>query len=213
MRIGELSRRSGVPVPTIKYYLREGLLPLGTLTAANQAEYGDEHVKRLRLVRALLEVGGLSVAATADVVAHLDEPSSHELLGRAHHAISPAPRGSRDSDHWRQAREAAAALVARRGWRVEESAPALDWLADVLAALDALDQPHFVAAVDDYAAIAERLAAIDLDLVAGRGLDQPAALVEAVVVGTLLGEAMFNAIRRLAQEDASARRFAGPGQG
>ncbi|MEV7908097.1 DUF3566 domain-containing protein, partial [Streptomyces anulatus] len=26
VRIGELSRRSGVPVPTIKYYLREGLL-------------------------------------------------------------------------------------------------------------------------------------------------------------------------------------------
>ena len=29
MRIAELSNRSGVPVPTIKYYLREGLLPFG----------------------------------------------------------------------------------------------------------------------------------------------------------------------------------------
>src|SRR2546430_1153453 len=29
MRMGELSRRSGVSVPTIKYYLREGLLPAG----------------------------------------------------------------------------------------------------------------------------------------------------------------------------------------
>ncbi len=27
MRISELSRRSGVSIPTIKYYLRDGLLP------------------------------------------------------------------------------------------------------------------------------------------------------------------------------------------
>ena len=29
MLMAELSRRSGVPVATIKYYLREGLLPPG----------------------------------------------------------------------------------------------------------------------------------------------------------------------------------------
>lgn len=29
MRISELSRRSGVPMATIKYYRREGLLPEG----------------------------------------------------------------------------------------------------------------------------------------------------------------------------------------
>ena len=29
MRISELSTRSGVAVPTIKYYLREGLVPEG----------------------------------------------------------------------------------------------------------------------------------------------------------------------------------------
>ncbi len=210
MRIGDLSRSSGVPVPTIKYYLREGLLPGGTATATNQAEYGDEHVRRLRLIRALVEVGGLSVAATAEVLGHLDDPTvaGHDLLGSAHRAISPAPRGSRDSERWRDARAAAAALVQRHHWRIEEAAPALDWLADVLAALDALDQPHFIAAADDYARIAERLAAVDLELVATRGADQPATLVEAVVIGTVLGEAMFSAIRRLAQENASAQRFA-----
>jgi DNA-binding transcriptional MerR regulator len=39
MRIAELSRRSGVSVPTIKYYLREGLLPPGERTSPNQALY------------------------------------------------------------------------------------------------------------------------------------------------------------------------------
>ena len=37
MRISELSSVTGVPVPTIKYYIREGLLPRGERTAANQA--------------------------------------------------------------------------------------------------------------------------------------------------------------------------------
>src|SRR3954466_10059870 len=62
MRISELSRRSGVPVPTIKFYLREHLLPPGLATAATQAQYGEEHVARLRLVRALVDVGRLPLA-------------------------------------------------------------------------------------------------------------------------------------------------------
>ena len=41
MRISELSARTGVPVATIKYYLREGLLPEGERTAPTQATYAD----------------------------------------------------------------------------------------------------------------------------------------------------------------------------
>jgi DNA-binding transcriptional MerR regulator len=63
MRISELSQASGVPVATIKYYLREGLLHEGQLTSATQAQYDQSHLARLRLVRALLGAGGLSVAA------------------------------------------------------------------------------------------------------------------------------------------------------
>jgi len=33
MRISQLSAESGVPIPTIKYYLREGLLPGGEATS------------------------------------------------------------------------------------------------------------------------------------------------------------------------------------
>ncbi len=40
MLMAELSRRSGVPVATVKYYLREGLLPSGVTTSATRAEYG-----------------------------------------------------------------------------------------------------------------------------------------------------------------------------
>src|SRR2546422_2141244 len=91
MKIAELSRRSGVSGPTIKYYVREGLLRAGELTSPNQAHYDDTHLRRLRLIRALVDVGGLSIAATREVLAAIDEPreSIHETLGKAQSATTP----------------------------------------------------------------------------------------------------------------------------
>ncbi|MGW9433903.1 MerR family transcriptional regulator, partial [Streptomyces decoyicus] len=85
MRMGELSRTTGVPVPTIKYYVREGLRPPGELTSPNQATYGEAHERRLRLIRALLDVGGMKVAEIADVLTAIDDPARpvHKVLGAA----------------------------------------------------------------------------------------------------------------------------------
>ena len=55
MKIGELAEASGVPVPTIKHYLREGLLPEGTKTSRNMAYYPPELVDRIKLIKQLQE--------------------------------------------------------------------------------------------------------------------------------------------------------------
>ena len=55
MRIGELAEASGVPVPTIKHYLREGLLPEPVKTSRNMAYYPPEFVDRIRLIKQLQE--------------------------------------------------------------------------------------------------------------------------------------------------------------
>ena len=68
VRISELAEASGVSLPTLKYYLREGLLMPGTATSRTRAEYGEAHLERLRLVRALVESGGLGIAGVRDVV-------------------------------------------------------------------------------------------------------------------------------------------------
>ncbi len=60
MRISELAARTGVPLATVKYYLREGLLMPGHATSATQAQYDDSHVRRLGLVRALAAQGSRS---------------------------------------------------------------------------------------------------------------------------------------------------------
>lgn len=49
--ITELSERSGVKVPTIRYYEREGLLPDPEKTGGGQRRYGPVDVSRLRFVR------------------------------------------------------------------------------------------------------------------------------------------------------------------
>jgi DNA-binding transcriptional MerR regulator len=55
LKIGELAEASGVPVPTIKHYLREGLLPEGVKTSRNMAYYPPELVDRIRLIKQLQE--------------------------------------------------------------------------------------------------------------------------------------------------------------
>ncbi|MFI1813608.1 MerR family transcriptional regulator [Streptomyces sp. NPDC020422] len=206
MRIGELSRRAGVPVPTIKYYVREGLLPAGRLTSPNQASYEETHVQRLRLIRALLEVGGLSVAGIREVIAAIDDPerSVHKVLGAAADRVVPCYEGERGDDLG-AAREAVADLIARRGWASDPKAPAAEALAVALAALESVGHGSFAEVLDAYADAAERVARVDVDFVA-RNVDRQE-LVESVVVGTVLGDAMFAALRRLAHVDASVRVF------
>jgi DNA-binding transcriptional MerR regulator len=58
LKMRELAERSGVPAPTIKHYLREGVLgdDGGILrTSRNMAWYPPEYVDRIRLVKRLQE--------------------------------------------------------------------------------------------------------------------------------------------------------------
>ncbi|MGW6461896.1 MerR family transcriptional regulator, partial [Streptomyces sp. NPDC055078] len=209
MRIGELSRRTGVPVPTIKYYVREGLLPAGRLTSPNQATYDESHERRLRLIRAMLDVGGLKVAAIADVLAAVDDPgrSVHKVLGVASELlVQRFPPAGLDPELG-EARERVVALIADRGWRVDPDCAAVDSLATALATLERLGQGDFAEVLDDYAAVAEQIARADLRYAAAKQGRE--ALVEGVIVGTVVGDAMLDALRHLAQVDRSARVYGG----
>ncbi|MET9549766.1 MerR family transcriptional regulator [Streptomyces sp. NPDC006627] len=216
MRIGELSRRTGVPVPTIKYYVREGLLPPGELSSPNQAHYDETHERRLRLIRALLEVGGLKVAAIAEVLGAVDDPSRplHKVLGAAADRLGGEGVAGDDAEA-DAANAAVEALIARRGWRTHESNPAAADLSRALAAMAWLGHGAFTELLDEYADAAELVARADLGYVDRRVAVEDR--VESVVIGTVLGEAVFNAMRRLAHVDASARLYGtgaeeGPGE-
>ena len=75
MWMAELAERSGVRVPTIKFYLREGLVPRGEERGATRAAYGEEQVGAQGLEAdvgahgghdPLLGAGGAGAGAGAD---------------------------------------------------------------------------------------------------------------------------------------------------
>jgi len=55
LKISELAERSGVPVATVRHYLREGLLPEPVKTSRNMAYYPPEFVERIKVIKQLQE--------------------------------------------------------------------------------------------------------------------------------------------------------------
>ncbi|MDP8931457.1 MAG: MerR family transcriptional regulator [Actinomycetota bacterium] len=207
MRLSELSRTSGLSIPTIKFYLREGLLPPGTPTAPRQADYSEAHVRRLRLIRTLTEIGGMSLRDVGAVLEALDDErlSRHELFGMAHHALGPTSEPQDQDPDLVEARAEVDRFLAELGWRISEQAPARRALARALASLRRLGRDVDARAFKPYARVAEQVAAWEVATIAdGESL---AEAVEEVVVGTVVFEAALVALRRLAQEHHSAERF------
>lgn len=72
--IGDLARRTGVKVPTIRYYEQMGLVAPEGRTAGNQRRYGPEGLERLSFIRHARDLG-LSLEAIG-VLIGLD-PDDH----------------------------------------------------------------------------------------------------------------------------------------
>lgn len=209
MRISELSERSGIAVATIKYYLREGLLPAGERTGPNQARYGEDHLRRLRLIRAMIEVGGLPVATVGEVLTAVDTPDlpMFKLLGVVQHSLdTPAPTAP-EAD-WERAAATVRAEMDRRGWNPKPSAPAIDTLTAVLVRLAQLGYADWgTTALPAFFDGARTIAENDVATVLAAGSRD--ATVDAVVVLTMLGDTALAAIRRIAQAQVSLELLAG----
>ena len=206
MRMSELSERSDLPVASIKYYQREGLVPFGEHTSANQSQYDETHVDRLRLVRALIEVGGLSVASAKAVLAAIDntEMPLDWAFGIAQRAASKA-LPALDSEPGAEASQRVSALIDDRGWQVTDINPGRAIVARVLESYEALGLTHLIDTVPAYADAALVIAQADLAAVGAAA--ERAAMTETVVVGTVLGDALLAGLRRVAQEHLSHTLF------
>ncbi|MEJ6541631.1 MerR family transcriptional regulator [Brachybacterium paraconglomeratum] len=235
MRISALSARTEVPIGTIKYYLREGLLAPGRQTSRTTAEYDESHVERIRLVRALTDAGGLGIAAVRRIVEVLDAPGPArlDLLATAQHALladEPAPSvatgrngrtrtdgpdGVDGADDFEQG--GAPAAGAADG--VDAASPARAWLSR--RGWHTYEDDLLVARLERVWAACEA-AGIQLDdeLMDGyaEALEQVARLdvdtvpedpdeaVRRVVVGTVMLEPVLLTLRLLAQRELSVRR-------
>jgi DNA-binding transcriptional MerR regulator len=208
MKISALADASGVPLPTIKFYLREGLLQAGQARAVNQADYGEEHIRRLRLIRALTDVGGLRLREVRAVLAAIDDERLplHELLGVAQYALAVGDGEGRPDSTADAANADVDRLLALMGWNVDRGAPARHSLAEAITTLRDLGWDVSADDLVQYARAVDDLAADEVASVPDRA--SRAQLVEHMVVGTVVFEAIVAALRHLAQEHHSARRFA-----
>ncbi|MEU4356155.1 MerR family transcriptional regulator [Streptomyces virginiae] len=214
MKISELSRRTGVPVASIKYFLRQGLLPAGRATAATLAEYGEEHAQRLRLIKALTTLGGLSIAATRDVLGAVDQAQGVEgALGAVSYALPvpgaarPAANAGESSEGDTTAGAEVAELLAALEWQVPGTSPHVQGLTAALKELRRLDAQYAPGELAAYARLAESVARLDLERAVG--IEDPVSLAERAVVVLAVCAPVFELLRRLAQEDQVRRRAAG----
>jgi DNA-binding transcriptional MerR regulator len=210
VRIAALSAATGVNVATLKYYLREGLLHAGAATAVNQAQYDDTHVRRVKLVRALVDLGRLSIAEVREVLAAVDDESQslHEAFGAAQDAM--ATEVSSDSEWLDAALASVDDFLVRNDLAVRPESPLRAMLAETLVWLTEFGWglPGIVvdaAVFDSLVPGLKEQAEFEISVVPPD--TDRTAQVEFTVVGTMVFEVAAAAIRRMALEDASARRF------
>jgi DNA-binding transcriptional MerR regulator len=205
MKMAELSRESGVSIATIKFYLRDGLLAPGERTQANQADYNDQHLKRLRLIRAMVGLAQMPLAAVREVLEALDDPErrAHAVFGVAQRGVMPRIAPEPDAPK----SERLVSLAEQREWTETEDNPAWQVAANVLHTYANLGAEDLTSVLEAYAEAAEIVARADIAAIAARaGL---ANQVEGVLIGTALGDVLFASLRRIAQEKVSSERFDG----
>lgn len=205
MRMAELSRRSGVTVATIKYYLREGLLPRGERTGPNQASYDDTHVQRLHLIRALVEAGGLSLDAVRGVLDALEHARTPlPALMRMQDVTSPATALDADDEAW--ARAQVGAMLDAAGWQVRPDSPAVARALTTAVALRDAGQAEQVGLLHALTAEVDQIARRRLKFVADQPTQSDA--VAAAAIGTVLGRHHLLALLSLAEQHHGGRTYA-----
>ncbi|MBK7949333.1 MAG: MerR family transcriptional regulator [Deltaproteobacteria bacterium] len=223
MKIAELSQRSGVPTTAIKFYLRKGLLPPGRPTAHNQADYGDRHLERLALIRALREVARFPLESIARVTDELDRAlregwsSDADPIGLALRAARAAPPRERtDEDRLLLAglEDEVDELLSGLPWALSsEMRPFAEEVAECLVDVRRHLYPDFpVARLVEQARIAWRLSELEFEQAPGGARvplashgDDIAEPTRRAILASILFERIFDAFHRCANTMRATR--------
>ena len=93
LSIGDLSKRTGVKVPTIRYYEQMGLINAAERSEGNQRRYEMNDLERLAFIRHARDLG-------------LDIPAIRELIALSQHPNQPCANADRiATDHLAAVRE------------------------------------------------------------------------------------------------------------
>lgn len=212
MKIGELSTHSGVPVGTIKFYIREGLLPRGRRSAANQARYGVHHLDRIRLIQALTDVARVSIGEAREIVLALQDPNPKpgKIFRRAFDSLAgqgDRVTGTEEAHELEEMKAEIVAFLRALGWSVDPVHFALTTLARSWRSACGLWHPRWLqpapglAALRPFAQAMESLAEVEMPADVWQPDEDPSGTLTAAITGSVLFEPILLALRRLAHEN------------
>lgn len=202
MKLADLAEASGVPVATIKFYLREGVLPPGVAHSPRSSDYGPAHLDRLRLIRGMVEVLGAPLEHIRSLTRVLDHPPKSPLaaLGSTMAELPSGYPQPRPTDH--TTRLAARWLTELGFTHSDPDSPSAQRLGASLALAEALGISLDPTQLHAYATAARTAARADLDRdpwpdTSGTG----AAAATFSALGTVLFEPILLSLRRIAQAE------------
>lgn len=197
LRIAALSKRAQVSIPTIKFYLRSGLLHSGKRTGQNQMLYDESHVRRLRAIRVLIDYGGLSVATIAEVLSAAGDRTVPWILRTISRCPSTMDTPGSGALHakWRDRLDAALQRDGRQAG--QDNAAALQVI-NVLVGMDQAGHAPDDNLLTAYLRAGEAVAAAESACAEGTGQSKECA--ERLVVSVVLGAAALAAARRLGHD-------------
>lgn len=226
MKISELAEASGTSIPTIKFYIREGLLPAGGTTSRTQARYTEAHLRRLELISILQTELGMTVDKIGEVLREAGRggeamlamglrnarESRHGSLEASRKAARGKDRGNAghralpDGDPpelvraWRLVHRMAGTLR----WKLKPKDPMAKDVAEAVATiLRAMPEARIERSLIEYARAMKSVADREIpDSFDPAG--QPWESLRYAVLGTYLLEPLILALRRLAHAERTA---------
>lgn len=206
MQLKELSEVTGTSAASIKYYLREGLLPPGKSVHATRASYNADHVKRLELIRSLRQIVGLNIEQIRSIVKMADDGVPHlSLLAHVQRVVLKL-----GPDGGEVVRTAAAdAVVRMRNWP-DVPSDARDALDRHISLMEQLGIGSRLDLLDQYSRAVDSIAGLDLAATtAGQDTDS---VILTAAVGMHLHSQLMLKLLALAQASHAIRRLTTTGR-
>ena len=198
--VSVLSRRSGVPVATIKYYIREGLIRSDQ--EGPGAEGAQTVVDQIQLIRGLVHVVGLSIRQVRQILALVRDPTLSPAALMTGATVALPLAGPRAADVDEAELEGARAALAAVGFDDLPDAPYATQLLAAIALADECGIGLDAELLAAYAGAARACAAADF---AHLPLDSPSRQTQAAVLGTVIYEPVLLGLRRLAHRELAGR--------
>lgn len=203
LQLKELSEQTGVPPASIKFYLREGLLPAGKAITATRAQYSARHASRLELIQALRRVVGLNIAQIRKLLKLADDGVPRlELLAAVQRTVLRLDEVG--TEHGDIRTPAGDAVVRLRNWP-DAPSDARNALNAHVALMESLNIPVTTELLDAYSKALDTIA--DLDIEATTAPDDVNRLIMTAAVGMHLHSQLVLKLLALAQASHAIRRY------